>query len=42
LGQLAVGFWNPATGARLLIIDLNSGSPMGDIVFLDAYIDITD
>lgn len=42
LGQVAIGIWNPETGERLPITDLSSGQALGDIRFLEAYVDILE
>jgi len=40
LGQLALGVWNPTTGARLPITDFSTGQSLGDIAYLEAFTEI--
>jgi hypothetical protein len=40
LGQVAVGVWDPVTGDRLSILDLAKGGGVGDILYLDAFLEI--
>lgn len=42
LGQVAIGVWNPETGARLPIVDRHSGDSLGDMVFLKVFLDISE
>jgi 4-amino-4-deoxy-L-arabinose transferase-like glycosyltransferase len=38
LGQLAIGVWDPETGERLPLSDLQTGEEIGDILYLNAFL----
>ena len=42
LGQIAVGFYDPVTWKRLPIKEISTGKDIGDIIYLDAFLEVNE